>query len=173
MKEQLQFLAEYNRKTNLELLAILEREDPTSLYRSTGAYYKSILGTVSHVLFTDIVWLGRMVSHDESLAAAVGALPAADSPDVVDRIWRDLAAFRATRQVADDCLARLVAAVPEDRLTEILHYNNLKGEPQAKPWWVILLHLFNHATHHRGQVATLLDQAGVTNDYSGLVTKFE
>jgi uncharacterized damage-inducible protein DinB len=173
MKDQLQFLAEYNRKTNLELLAILEREDPAISFRQTGAYFKTILGTLSHILLSDIVWLGRLVSRDENLAATVGALPVVDPPEVIDRTWRDLAVFRAARQVADDCYAKLIRALPEDRLTEIIHYKNLKGEAQAKPWWIILLHLFNHATHHRGQVATLLDQAGVTNDFSGLAPKFE
>jgi uncharacterized damage-inducible protein DinB len=37
---------------------------------------------------------------------------------------------------------------------------------------VVLLHLFNHQTHHRGQVAALLDQTGVANDYPGIVNKY-
>ena len=111
MKDQLQFLAEYNRKTNLELLAILEKEDSAILYRDTGAYFKTILSTISHILLTDIVWLGRFVSHDEKLAAAVGVLPVVGLPEVVDKTWRDLAAFRVARQVADDCYAKLIRAL--------------------------------------------------------------
>jgi uncharacterized damage-inducible protein DinB len=173
MKQQFHFLAEYNRKTNLDLLAILEREDPQIPHRQTGAYYKSILGTLSHVLLADIVWIGRIVSDDEHLRAAAGVLPEVGPPMVVDNTWRDLSAFRLARQEVDNSFAKTVHALSQERLGQIIHYKNLKGDAQAKPLWVILLHLFNHQTHHRGQVAALLDQAGVANDYSGLAPKFE
>ena len=60
MPNQFRFLAEYNRKANLELLAILEREDPAILRKQTGIYFKSILGTLSHILLSDIAWLGGL-----------------------------------------------------------------------------------------------------------------
>jgi uncharacterized damage-inducible protein DinB len=173
MKQQFQFFAEYNRRTNLDLLAILEREDPQILLRQTGAYYKSILGTLSHVLLADIVWIGRIVDGDESLRAAAGTLPDIGPPLVVDNTWRDLSLFRMARQETDNSFAKTVHAMPEEQLGQIIHYKNLKGDAQAKPLWVILLHLFNHQTHHRGQVAALLDQAGVVNDYSSLALKFD
>jgi uncharacterized damage-inducible protein DinB len=173
MKKQYQFLAEYNRKANLELLAILEQADPALLYKPTGAYFKSILGTLSHVLLSDIAWLGRIVAKDDALRGALGPLPVADAPAVVDRTWQTLAAFATNRKEVDDAFAKLIRALPDGRIEETLHYQNPKGEAQAKPLWVLLLHLFNHQTHHRGQVATILDQAGIANDYSGLAAKFE
>jgi uncharacterized damage-inducible protein DinB len=41
-----------------------------------------------------------------------------------------------------------------------------------KPSWLVLLHMFNHQTHNRGQIALILDQMGVDNDYSGIIGKF-
>jgi uncharacterized damage-inducible protein DinB len=172
MKTLLQFFADYNRKTNLELLAILDAQDPALLTRPTGAYYQSILGTLSHVLLTDIVWCTRLAAFDAALASSVGPAPASGPPEVVDRVWTGLGAFRTAREQVDRSFVGLTSAVSEQRLGETMHYKNLKGEPQAKPVWVVLLHLFNHQTHHRGQVATLLDQAGVANDYSGIVNKY-
>lgn len=41
-----------------------------------------------------------------------------------------------------------------------------------KTVWLVFLHLFNHQTHNRGQIALILDQIGVDNDYSGILDKF-
>jgi len=172
MKNLFRFLAEYNRQTNLELLTILEQQDPALLHKQTGVYFKSILGTLSHILLADIAWLGRISSNDDKLRTAVGVLPVAVPPEVVDKTWQDLAVYRRARQDVDNSFARLIDAVPEGRVEGTFLYENSKGQAQAKPLWVLLLHLFNHQTHHRGQVATLLDQAGIANDYSGLTPKF-
>jgi uncharacterized damage-inducible protein DinB len=173
MPNQFRFLAEYNRKANLELFAILEREDPAILRKQTGIYFKSILGTLSHILLSDIAWLGRLIAKDESLRVSVGTLPSVGLPAVEDKTWQDWAQFRSAREAVDAAYAKLIQALPEGRVEETFHYQNLKGEAQAKPLWVILQHVFNHQTHHRGQIATLLDQAGIANDYSGLAPKFE
>jgi uncharacterized damage-inducible protein DinB len=173
MPNHFKFLAEYNRKANLELFAILDREDPAILRKQTGIYFKSILGTLSHILLSDIAWLGRLIAKDEGLRVVVGALPAVGLPGVVDKTWQDWTEFRSARDAVDAAYAKLIQALPEGRFEETFHYQNLKGEPQSKPLWVILEHLFNHQTHHRGQIATLLDQAGIANDYSGLAPKFE
>ncbi len=60
---------------------------------------------------------------------------------------------------------QLIAAWVEDLTDEILaapmRYQNLAGQPREHATWIAVSHLFNHQTHHRGQVTTLLKQAGV------------
>jgi uncharacterized damage-inducible protein DinB len=80
--------------------------------------------------------------------------------------------YRAARLQVDASFVRLTASLREDGLARTMHHKNLRGEPQSKPLWVVLRRLFNHQIHHRGQVAALLDQAGVENDYSGIVNKY-
>jgi len=172
MQTQLQFLADCNRKTDRELMAILEQLDPALSTRATGAYYGSILGTLSHVLLADLVWAERLIAFEPGLGRVVGTLPERGPPAVIDRVWSSLSGFRAARERADDGYVEVTAALSDEHLGRTMHYRNLKGEPQSKPVWVVLLHLFTHQIHHRGQVAALLDQAGVANDYSALVTKY-
>jgi uncharacterized damage-inducible protein DinB len=87
-------------------------------------------------------------------------------------VWDSLAVFQPVREKADGLLERAVQAIPTARYPQFLEYRNIKGEPQRKVLRRTLLHVFNHQTHHRGQVAALLDRFGVDNDYSNLIWKF-
>jgi uncharacterized damage-inducible protein DinB len=50
----------------------------------------------------------------------------------------------------------------------MLRYKNYKGEDTEKEMWKVLMQMFNHATHHRGQISGLLDMLGIDNDYSAI-----
>jgi uncharacterized damage-inducible protein DinB len=59
--------------------------------------------------------------------------------------------------------------MPDDFLTRTMRYSNTKGVQRAHPMWQALTHFFNHQTHHRGQVTTLLMQAGVDVGVTDLI----
>ncbi len=171
MKELFELLAAYNAKTNLAMLGILGAQAPELLSRPAGAYHGSILGVLNHLLQSDVLWLRRFAQLPE-LAFVTPELPAFKVQGLKEVVWDSLPVFQPVREKTDELLARTVQAIPPSRYPEILEYRNIKGEPQRKVIWRTLLHAFNHQTHHRGQVAALLDQFGVQNDYSNLIWMF-
>ena len=61
----------------------------------------------------------------------------------------------------DAQIIRWVETISEDDLDETMVYANMKGVIAHKNFFALLMHFFNHQTHHRGQVSTLLSQNGV------------
>jgi uncharacterized damage-inducible protein DinB len=130
----------------LEALAEASHDD---LARDTGTSFGSILGTMSHVLGAEQVWLARFVG------APLDQLPsAADFPDLPSlaagftELWPQLEVF--------------LASLTEDQIGQEFAWVNFKGESHSAPYRQVLLHFVNHATYHRGQVVALMRQLGHT-----------
>jgi uncharacterized damage-inducible protein DinB len=172
MQELFELLAEYNEKTNREMLAILGGVSPELPGKPAGAYHGSILGVLNHLLQADVLWLRRFAHQLPELGPVAKELPEFKLRSLKDLVWDSLAVFQPVREKVDGLLRRAVQAIPPASYPQILEYRNIKGEPQRKVIWRTLLHLFNHQTHHRGQVAALLDQFGIQNDYSNLIWMF-
>ena len=85
------------------------------------------------------------------------------------RLFDDFAALRAHRALLDAALEDWVAQLPADFPMRTMRYANTRGVQRAHPMWQALTHLFNHQTHHRGQVTTLLYQAGVDVGVTDLI----
>lgn len=73
----------------------------------------------------------------------------------------DISELAALRKQLDSYIEALAAEVGEEQLDQPLSYHNMKGVTAQKHFFALLMHLFNHQTHHRGQATTLLTQAGV------------
>ena len=137
--QQFRQLASYNRWANARLYAAAIAM-PDELYRRpTGVFFTSLHGTLNHLLLTDRLWLKRLTGD--------GAPPnKLDTILFEDR--RDLARAR----LAED--ARLIAVIDrfdDAALTRPFSYRTTSGAQQEQILSDILLHLFNHQTHHRGQ----------------------
>jgi len=113
---------------------------PEDLYKSdTGIFFRSLHGTLNHLLLTDRLWLTRLTGVGEQ-------------PKRLDDIQYENRIELARARLAEG--ARLIAVVnsyDDDMLSRPHAYNTTSGVPQEQPLSDILLHLFNHQTHHRGQ----------------------
>jgi uncharacterized damage-inducible protein DinB len=76
-------------------------------------------------------------------------------------IHEEWARLREAREALDGAIEAWLRDMPDDFLCRNIRYSNTKGVPREHPAWQALTHFFNHQTHHRGQVTTLLSQAGV------------
>ena len=172
MKEIFQLLAEYNALTNREMIGILSRLPAEKLAQDAGSFYKSILGLGNHVMLSDLAWLERFARQWPELEPVRKRLPAIKVQKLTDLVWDSLEAYGAVRQELDETIRQAFRTIADGRYEEVLSYKNFRGEEQKKIAWRAFLHMFNHQTHHRGQVALLLDQFKVENDYSNLIWKF-
>jgi len=165
-------MARYNQWMNHKLYTAAMTLPDSAIAVDRQAFFGSILGTLNHLLAGDIVWLKRFAEHParhraleplRQMAAPVN-LKALLAPDI-RALWRQ-------RQALDQTLLDWTQALSETDLDHDLPYRNLQGETGARNLYGLLLHVFNHQTHHRGQATTLLTQAGVEvgdTDLVGLI----
>ncbi len=124
---------------------------PDAAYRAErGAFFGSIHGTLNHILVVDRLWLGRIAGVDHGIRA-------------LDQILcDDFATLRAARAAEDGRLIELVDGLDADAQRAPVRYRRMIGEGmQEARADHILITLFNHQTHHRGQVHAMLTQAEV------------
>ncbi len=172
MKEIFLLLADYNSLTNREMIGILEKLPAEKLTQDAGSFYKSILGLVNHIMLSDLTWLERFARPWPELESVKKRLPAIKFQKLTDLVWNSLEACKAARLELDETIRRAFRTIEDGHYEEVLSYKNFRGEEQNKIAWRAFLHMFNHQTHHRGQVALLLDQFKVENDYSNLIWMF-
>ena len=142
-------LADYNRWANRRLYAAAAALDDR-LYRSdAGVYFRSLHGTLNHLLVADRIWMHRLQGTGEQPRAL----------DVI--LFEDLASLATARTAEDERIAGFVAALDEAALAAVWEYRTLNGTPQRQPVREILAHLFNHQTHHRGHAHAALTRLGV------------
>ena len=161
MKALFQMLAAYNRWMNEKVYDAVCKIDSTSLFQDRGAYFKSIGGTLNHILVADIIWLKRYSNHDSEFQTLF-PLDRFENPATLDQILhRDLQRLTPVRKQVDQILIDFCDEMIETDLKQSLTYENTRGVTFTGPFDALILHLFNHQTHHRGQVTTLLMQSGI------------
>lgn len=161
-------LARYNRWMNAGLYGCAARLDDAERKRDRGAFFGSIHRTLNHVLLADRIWIGRFSEG--------GFAPELASRWFIDRVigldmplHEDWEALRTERAALDDALVDWARGLQEADLGATLRYSRLNGEQVEKPFLLTLAHFFNHQTHHRGQVTTLLMQAGIDPGVTDLI----
>lgn len=139
----LQF-ASYNRWANARLYEAALALDEDDYRRDVGVFFRSLHGTLNHLLVTDRIWMKRLTGEG-------------DHPSRVDATPHEcrlrLAMARADE---DDRIVRLVGSLDEAALSGTLKYTTTTGVPCEQTRAEILAHLFNHQTHHRGQAHAIL-----------------
>ncbi len=169
MKEIFQLLVMYNIQANHDLIGILNKTPADKVTQDVGAYYKSILGILNHVLLSNIYWIRRLAKYLPELEPILQEIPNVQPQTPRDIVWDTLEKLKPVLSAVDAQIERLVSMLPDQRLTEEVKYTSTKGGERSIVVWHILIHLFNHHTHNRGQIAVLLDQMGIDNDYSSIL----
>jgi uncharacterized damage-inducible protein DinB len=145
-----QLMAEYNRWMNDKLYDACARLPDDERKRHRGAYFDSIHGTLNHILWGDRIWLGRF--NGKSYATA----------PIREWLYADFEAMRQAQQEMNGEILDWAAGVTEDWLKEPMTWKSgLYGVTRTHPRWVFVTQMFNHETHHRGQVMTLLNQLSI------------
>jgi uncharacterized damage-inducible protein DinB len=165
MKEIYGLLADYNAQVNRQMLDILDKAPAGLLTRDAGSYFGSILGVLEHVLRADLSFVNRLrPAHGfKALESAAAAYDPATAPK---QLYDNYAALAARRKQVDEVILALVEELTEDILLRDVPVPVSAGESEPFAVWQILLQTFNHQAHHRGEIAQILDAAGVENDFS-------
>ena len=149
MKSHFTMMADYNAWANGRLYGMARQLPDEQYRRDVGAYFKSLHGTLNHIMVADLIWVRRLTGvgdHPRNLNAI---------------ICDDLPALLAARHQVDQRLLTYVDSLSDAQLEETWDYRTLDGTPQKQRRRETLAHLFNHQTHHRGQAHAILTVLGV------------
>ncbi len=170
--EHIALMANYNQRMNRKLYDAALTLTDAELARDRQAFFGSILGTLNHLALGDTVWLKRFAQHPAGYAA-LAPLNAVSAPaDLKQLAFADIRELAAHRSWLDQLIVDWSHTVQEIDLDHRLHYSNMRGVSADKNFFSLLVHFFNHQTHHRGQATTLLTQAGLdvgTTDLLALI----
>ncbi len=148
MREHLLQLARYNQWANGRILDTAGDLSDAQRRQDMGGFFKSLHGTINHILVAEQIWLARWTGDPQ---------PHADLDIILHEDWTHL---KAARRHQDETLIALVQTQTDTQLAEDLSSQNMAGIPFKLQKGLILLHLFNHATHHRGQCHHMIHTLG-------------
>lgn len=145
MTSRYRMFAAYNAWCNERLYDAAATLSDADYRADRGAFFKSLHGTLNHLLVGDRIWMKRFTGEGEL-------------PKTLDEIlYQDFASLRAARREEDASIIRYVGALDEADLAGTIRYRTFSSpadiEQQLAP---ALDHFFNHQTHHRGQAHALL-----------------
>src|SRR5690606_20337189 len=125
-----------------------------------GAFFKSVLGTLNHIVVADTLWLQRFANHSTRFAA-LSAVRDLRTPRSLDEIlFVNFGELSEHRTMLDGVIERWVQGLEDSDLSQVMCFSRMNGERVCKRLSGVMLHFFNHQTHHRGQITTLLSQSG-------------
>lgn len=154
-------MAAYNRWMNEKVYAAAARLSASELAAERGAFFGSVLGTLNHLMVADLIWLKRFSALPD-FHAALAPLRDLAAPTALDAVpYPVFTQLRERRQWLDGVIEAWADSLGGGDLQQVLEYSNTRGQRFRKRMDGVAMHFFNHQTHHRGQITTLLSQAGI------------
>ncbi len=144
-----QAFADYNRIMNERIYEICAGLTEEQRREDRGAFFKSIHSTLDHILLGDRVWMNRFCGGSHAL-----------NPIGKD-LFDDFGDLSTARAQMDGDICVWSKELTADWLSADMSFSSFfESFERTQPRWLLVSHMFNHQTHHRGQLSTLLNQAG-------------
>jgi len=154
-------LSEYNELMNQRLYEAVSKLPDEKIKENRGAFFKSLLGTLNHILVGDIIWLSRFAT-DPSSKNALSYFTEIEKPRSLNSvIHNEFNELKMEREKIDKLIINWIDFLTEENLYSKIGYKNMNGDNFNKDFSSLINHLFLHQVHHRGQATTLLSQFGV------------
>lgn len=147
--QHFQTLARYNTLANRKLYDACAQLSEAERTSTRPAFFKSIHGTLNHILIGDRIWVTRFEG---------GTIPSTGLNAILYESFDEL---RIARVAQDEHIETLAAGLTNEFLARSIQYVNNQGRHLDDPADLLMAHFFNHQTHHRGQIHDLLTQTDV------------
>lgn len=152
-------MARYNAWQNKQLKAAMDTLSEDALRADRGAFFGSIMATANHILWADRMWMARLQ----------GQTPPTEGMQDSTTITPTYAAWSAERFRMDGRIliwAEKLHAV--DLVGDLQWYSGVMKQDVSRPIGMLITHMFNHQTHHRGQIHAMLTAQGAKAPVSDL-----
>ncbi len=144
-------MAQYNTEMNRRLYAAAARLPDAARREEGGAFWHSIHGTLTHLLWGDSMWMSRFDGWRKPDVPIGGS----------DTMVADFATLRSLREAADARIEDWAARVTDAWLADdLVWYSGAAQKEMRRGRAGLVVHFFNHQTHHRGQAHALITRAG-------------
>lgn len=149
-RHHVRLMATYNHWMNQKLYAACAGLTDQERKADKGAFFKSLHSTLNHILWGDRAWMSRFTQTEYVM------------PPINQDLYDDFEELRRQREAMDQMILDWSKNVSDQWLaTPMTWTSKLYKKTLTQPTWALVAHLFNHQTHHRGQVTALLSQCGV------------
>ncbi len=149
--EYVQLMAAYNAEMNRRLYAAAGRLSDDARRQNRGAFFGSIHATLSHLIWADRIWMSRFAGWPRP----EGGIPGSTA------LFDTFAAMQDARMALDaDIIGWAATLDPAWLQGDLEWFSGASGRQQSRPKGVLVVHMFNHQTHHRGQIHAMLTAAG-------------
>jgi len=147
-----QQLALYNRWMNTKIYNATLKLSDEELKKDRSAFFRSIHSTMNHIFWADIGWISRF--QGKTYPVERGGM----GEDIIE----DYKTLSIQHMKMADHIVNWTQTLEEEALIADYSWTPAwGGEPITKPFCVLVTHLFNHQTHHRGQVTQMLHPMGI------------
>ena len=144
-----QRLSQYNQWMNEKIYQVCAFIPDEVRREDKKAFFDSIHGTLNHILLADKLWLSRFKKYTFEFKSLREELVTE-----FDLLWEE-------RQKTDQEIQTYIDSLTEEKLLESWSFNSHSQQRKCTfLLWHLLQHFFNHQTHHRGQLTTLISQCG-------------
>ena len=147
--EDLAELYAYNGWANERVRNSIQDLDPKIFKHDLGASFGSLQATVAHLVSAQWNWLRRWKGQSASQPLPSESFA---SPEEANRRWVEV----------DRALAGFVDGLDAGSLHQSIALTTPQGRSYSSPLWRAMLHVVNHSSYHRGQIAAMLRQVGAT-----------
>ena len=145
--DYIRILLDYNYWARDRALASAESLSVEQVARGMGSSFASVLDTLTHIYFAEWIWYRRWQGESPSAR-----------PDTSQLV--SVAALRDAWLPLEQQIRSFVDGLGPAGLSRIVDYKTMSGQPATSPYWQMIVHVVNHGSYHRGQVATMLRQLG-------------
>jgi uncharacterized damage-inducible protein DinB len=146
-KNYFELMAQYNQWMDSKIYEVCLGIPDELCKKHMGAFFKSINSTLNHIYYGDLTWL-EWLSYNTFAPRQIG----------ID-LYEDFNEIKGAQEMMDYDIIDWVNSLTSEKLNQTLDYvSNVNNFSRTLPIWVLATHIFNHQTHHRGQVTTLLKQ---------------
>ncbi|WP_033070495.1 DinB family protein [Thalassospira australica] len=140
-------MAQYNIWANGHAYDACAKLPQSELIAPRTAFFPSILRTLNHLVVADQLWMGRLLGTPVTMAL-----------DTV--LYENFDELRTARHEQDQVILEFTRGLTDSDVTSDLTYQSVSAGAYTMPRDLILAHMFNHQTHHRGQLSNMLLEAG-------------
>lgn len=160
-REYVLTMTRYNAWQNKQITPVVQAMDEETLTRDMGVFFGSLLGTLNHLLWGDTIWMSRFCSDVEKpeIEGAHSVEMCATIGDWSARRFRLDGRMRIWAQTLKNV----------DLNGQLSWYSGILKRESTTPVAVCITHMFNHQTHHRGQVHAMLTRLGTKAPTTDLI----
>ncbi|MDC5840597.1 DinB family protein [Vibrio europaeus] len=160
LSSNFRMLALYNQRMNQQLLSVCEQLRPQQLNQDTHSFFPSVMAHWNHILFGDLIMLQRLVANQihRLTPQQVDALPIAKAVD--DTFVTSIEELKVLRSLVDQIYIDMTKGFTAKTCEQTVVYTTIEGGEMRRNVGEFCQHIFNHQTHHRGQLTAILAQLG-------------